>query len=396
MTTATPLLGMDDNMGLGTPNFFSSAWNPEQNDFSFTEAFAGNLSGYTPQLLQGQAEDNQLDYFSGQGDDQFGSQSIYQPRQPSGLSQPHADLDRILGNPAPAFLDKNIGAANSISIFNPSNHATQMEDLSSYQNPSYNSTGLGVPSFNGWAADIKPTASPARIMNQMDNDTGRRTSLRYGQITPVDSPPDDSLPPAQKAARQSSTKNRGDDRTQSNDTPKVKKPRKSKKKPMTKEQEESKRKKFLERNRVAADKCRQNRKKWIDDLQTKAHYFGTDNTTKKAQLEELEQEIVQLRSLLFIHSRSCNQRDIASWVEREASKVQLFGEPDSKETLEDNLSIFGQSVEEASSPTSRPTSSHGYRSVSEALSRRYSDATAGDDFTSVGSVQSSRRPSTTV
>jgi len=388
MISAMPLLSMDDNMGLGTPNFFSSAWNPEQNDFSFTEAFTGNHSGYTPQLLQGQAENNQLDYFSGQGDDQFGSQSIYQSRQPSGLSQSNDDLDHILENPSSAFLDKNVDAANSLPAFNPSSQAVQMQGLASYHNPLYSS--LGVPSLNYWNSDIKPTASPAKIMTQMGNDTSRRTSLRYGQITPVDSPPDDSLPPAQKAARQS-TKNKGDDLAQSNETPKVKKPRKSKKKAMTKEQEESKRKKFLERNRVAADKCRQNRKKWIDDLQTKAHYFGADNTSKKAQLEELEQEIVQMRSLLFIHSRSCNEKDIVDWVEQEANKVQLLGE---KDVLEDKLSIFSQNLGEVSSPTSRPSSSHGYGSVSEATSRRYSDATAGDDFTSTVSLRSSRRTST--
>jgi hypothetical protein len=385
---------MDDNMGLGTPNFFSSAWNPEQNDFSFTGVFAGNHSGYTPQLLQGQAENNQLDYFSGQGDNQFGSHSMYQPRQPSGLSHSHDDLDHILGNPGSAFLDKNVSATNSVSMFGTSSQATQMQGLASCHDPLYNSAGLGVPSLNDWTVDMKQTASPARIMTQIDNDTGRRTSLRYGQITPVDSPPDDSSPPTQKAARQSSANHRRDNSAQSSETPKVKKPRKSKKKPMTKEQEESKRKKFLERNRVAADKCRQNRKKWIDDLQTKAHYFGADNTAKRAQLEELEQEIMQMRSLLFIHSRSCNEKDIVSWVEQEANKVQLLGEPDSKETLEDKLSMFGQNVEEASSPTSRSTSSHGYGSVSEALSRRYSDATAGDDFALAVSVQSSRRPST--
>lgn len=393
MATATPLLSMDDNMGLGTPDFFSSAWNPEQNDFSFTEAFAGNHSCYAPQLLQGQAEINQLDYFSGQGDDQFCSQSVYEPRQPSGLSHSNDDLDRILGNPGSAFSDKNIGAANSVPMFDPSSQATQLEDLASYHNPLYTFPGPGVPSLNDWTADIKPTGSPARIMTQMDNDNGRRTSLRYGQITPVDSPPDDSLPPAQKAARQSSAKNRGDDSAQSREIPKIKKPRKSKKKPMTKEQEESKRKKFLERNRIAADKCRQNRKKWIDDLQTKAHYFSADKTAKKAQLEELEQEIVQLRSLLFIHSRSCNEKDIVSWIEQEANKVQLHGERDWNETLEDKLLIFGQDVGGASSPTSRPTSSLGYGSVSEVLSRRYSDATADDGFASAVSIQSSRQPS---
>jgi len=222
--------------------------------------------------------------------------------------------------------------------------------------------------------------------------------MRFGQITPIDSPPEDSLPAVRKTGRQSTSKSKGDDESTANDAPKVKKPRKSKKKPMSKEQEEAKRKKFLERNRVAADKCRQNRKKWIDDLQTKAHYFGADNTTKKAQLEELEHEIVQLRSLIFIHSRSCNENDIVDWIEQEANKVQLLDGAELKKSAHYSLSKFSRNTGEMSSPGSRPTSSHGYGSAGEAVSRRYSAVTADDDFMSaisaVPSEQSYRRPST--
>jgi hypothetical protein len=397
MTSAPPLLNIDDNMCLGTPNFFSSAWNPEQNEFSFTEAYqsgAGNHSGFTPLFLQGQGENGQLDYFSVRPEDQFGSQSIYQPRHQQGLSEHHDDLDRILGSTGPPSLDKNLGATHPESILNPLSQGPQVHGLTSYDSSLFSSTGLGVPSLNDWDSDVKPTASPARITTKMANDTGRRTSLRYGQITPIDSPLDDALSPLQKTTRHSSSKKKGDDSMTSNEAPKVKKPRKSKKKPMTMEQEEAKRKKFLERNRVAADKCRQNRKKWIDDLQSKAHYLGADNAVKKAQLEELEQEIVQIRSLLFIHSRSCNEKDLLDWIEQESSKVQNLGQTELKASGDDTFSEFSQSAEDMSSSSSRPTSSHGYGSVGEAVSRRYSTATAGEDYASAVSVQSSRRPST--
>lgn len=375
-------------MGLGTPNFFSSAWNPEQNDFSFTEAYQsgnGNHTGYTPQLFQGQAENNQLDYFSGTSGDQFSSQSIYQSRQQQRFSQSPDDLDRILGAGNSAFLDKNVDTAHPEAIFN------------SYGNSYFSSSGLGVPSLNDWNPDTKQNAAPAKIMTQLANVTGRRTSMRFGQITPVDSPPDKFLPPAQKTSKQSTSKSKGDDANTANNAPKAKKPRKSKKKPMSKEQEEAKRKKFLERNRVAADKCRQNRKKWIDDLQNKAHFFGADNSAKKAQLEDLEHEIIQLRSLIFIHSRSCNENDIVNWIEQEASKVQLDG-AELKQSGEGSLSNFSQNAGEVSSSSSPPTSSHGYGSVSDAVSRRYSAVTADDDFISVLSAApseyGSRRPST--
>ena len=398
MTTATPLLNMDDNIGLGAPDFFSSAWNPEQNEFSFTEAYqssSGNRTGFTPLLPQAQAENGQLDYFSVRPEGQFSDQSIYQPKHQPGLSQSQDDLDNILETTGPAFLDKNTGARHSGSILNPLSQGIQMHGLTFYDNSIFGSTGLGVPSLNDWDPDVKPTASPARIMTQMANDTGRRTSLRYGQITPIDSPLDDALSPSQKTTRHSSSKKRGDSSTTPNEAPKAKKPRKSKKKPMTMEQEEAKRKKFLERNRVAADKCRQNRKKRIDDLQSKAHYIGADNTAKKAQLEDLEQEIAQLRSLVFIHSRSCNEKDILDWIEQESSKVQSLCQNNFKESADDTFSKFSQDAEDMSSPASRPTSSHGYGSVSEALSHRYSTATAGEDYASAISAQSSRRPSTT-
>ena len=56
---------------------------------------------------------------------ELGSQS----RQLSGLSHSNDDLDRILGNPSSAFLDKNIGTANSVPMFDPSSQGTQLEGL---------------------------------------------------------------------------------------------------------------------------------------------------------------------------------------------------------------------------------------------------------------------------
>lgn len=154
--------------------------------------------------------------------------------------------------------------------------------------------------------------------------------------------------------------------------------------------------KFLERNRVAADKCRQNRKKWIDDLQDKVHHLGADNSAKKAAVEELEQEVVQLKSLLFIHSRQCDEKDVSDWVEQESNKVQIRGQLSSTLSIDDAFPAFGLGLEDGQPSMSRPPSSEGFGSVGDAISRRYSTATVGDDFSMTSgesSRQGSRRPS---
>ena len=85
------------------------------------------------------------------------------------------------------------------------------------------------------------------------------------------------------------------------------------------------------------------------------------------------------------------------WIEQEANKVHLLDETELKQSVEDDLSKLGRNSGDVSSPTSRSTSSHGFGSVSEAVSRRYSAVTADDEFMSalsaVPSEEGSRRPS---
>jgi bZIP transcription factor len=361
---------MDDTMGMGTPTFFSSAWSPEQSDFPFTGEYQSNIENYTnyaPQFQQGQAENNQLDYFS-TPQDQFNSQLVFQPKYPALLL--NDDLDMIL--PSSESLQPQ-------SFSKPSTLNAQMQDITTYDNPTvFGVTELEDFPLSKWSP-MEESTSPARLKMEKTSDSGRRTSVRYGQITPVDSPPEDSQPATQNQRKASTTKSKQDDPVISSEPPKLKKPRRSKKKALTKEQEEAKRKKFLERNRVAADKCRQNRKKWIDDLQAKVHFFNSDNAAKKAALDELEQEIVQLRSMLFIHARGCNEKDILDWVEQEARRVEL--ETQTKVQPDDGVSTFSQETDEPSSPLSRP-STRGFGAVSDAISRRYNVATADDAVTS--------------
>jgi ATF/CREB family transcription factor len=65
--------------------------------------------------------------------------------------------------------------------------------------------------------------------------------------------------------------------------------------------DEEKRKNFLERNRVAALKCRQRKKQWLANLQAKVEMFTTENDALTATVTQLREEIVNLKTLLLAH-----------------------------------------------------------------------------------------------
>ncbi|GJN70887.1 bZIP transcription factor (AtfA) [Purpureocillium lilacinum] len=69
----------------------------------------------------------------------------------------------------------------------------------------------------------------------------------------------------------------------------------------TKMTDEEKRKNFLERNRVAALKCRQRKKQWLANLQTKVEMFSSENDALTAQITQLREEVVNLKTLLLAH-----------------------------------------------------------------------------------------------
>ncbi|KAF9891103.1 hypothetical protein FE257_005039 [Aspergillus nanangensis] len=65
--------------------------------------------------------------------------------------------------------------------------------------------------------------------------------------------------------------------------------------------DEEKRKNFLERNRVAALKCRQRKKQWLANLQEKVELFTSENDALTATVTQLREEIVNLKTLLLAH-----------------------------------------------------------------------------------------------
>ncbi|CAJ1079415.1 cyclic AMP-dependent transcription factor ATF-2 isoform X4 [Xyrichtys novacula] len=67
------------------------------------------------------------------------------------------------------------------------------------------------------------------------------------------------------------------------------------------EDPDEKRRKFLERNRAAASRCRQKRKVWVQSLEKKADDLSTMNGQLQNEVTLLRNEVAQLKQLLLAH-----------------------------------------------------------------------------------------------
>lgn len=61
------------------------------------------------------------------------------------------------------------------------------------------------------------------------------------------------------------------------------------------------RKKLLEKNREAAYRCRQKKKRWVNDLETKSEHMEVKNKELQEQVAQLREESIYLRNLLLTH-----------------------------------------------------------------------------------------------
>ena len=81
--------------------------------------------------------------------------------------------------------------------------------------------------------------------------------------------------------------------------------------------EDVKRSKFLERNRVAASKCRQKKKEWTQNLENRARELQKSNSMLRLDVESYRQEIQWLKGEMLKHS-SCDCEQIQSFMKSAA------------------------------------------------------------------------------
>lgn len=148
--------------------------------------------------------------------------------------------------------------------------------------------------FSDASVDAKPPARSTRGKKAGPNSKGATNGKRKADETP--SKPTNNK--RQRASLAQSEEADDDDELDDDDDLSLEQENGPDGKKMT---DEEKRKNFLERNRVAALKCRQRKKQWLANLQQKVEIFSTENDALAATVTQLREEIVGLKTLLLAH-----------------------------------------------------------------------------------------------
>ncbi|XP_053483030.1 cyclic AMP-dependent transcription factor ATF-2 [Ictalurus furcatus] len=119
----------------------------------------------------------------------------------------------------------------------------------------------------------------------------------------------------------------------------------------TNEDPDEKRRKFLERNRAAASRCRQKRKVWVQSLEKKAEDLSSMNGQLQNEVTLLRNEVAQLKQLLLAH------KDCPVTLMQKKSGYHLLDKEDSSEEMSVPSSPHNEAIQHSSVSTSNGVSS---------------------------------------
>ncbi|KAI7903337.1 uncharacterized protein BX663DRAFT_508263 [Cokeromyces recurvatus] len=104
------------------------------------------------------------------------------------------------------------------------------------------------------------------------------------------------------------------------------------------------RKKLLEKNREAAYRCRQKKKKWINSLEEQSYIAETKNRELQEIVAHLREESIYLRNLLLTHG-NCDCEVVQAYLRRTSEQLSS--------RLPNTNSSFSDSSESSSSLSSQ-------------------------------------------
>ena len=84
----------------------------------------------------------------------------------------------------------------------------------------------------------------------------------------------------------------------------------------------AKRENHLEKNRIAAHKCRQKKKKWVEDLEMQASELTAVQAHLRSHVAMLREQVLLLKNELLSHA-NCGCRRIDAYVNRTATQISL-------------------------------------------------------------------------
>ena len=172
----------------------------------------------------------------------------------------------------------------------------------------------------------------SKLETQVDAPT---SNLRYGLITPTSAnltpptDPDSADDPMEPQASHQSETGDGEDGMNDEETKEApvkpvrrrnRRPRKRREVDPNSPAELEKRSKFLERNRVAASKCRQKKKEWATDLEARARELQANKESLTSLTNSLKEEVLYLKGEMLKHS-SCSCPQIKSYLQSQIGEL---------------------------------------------------------------------------
>ncbi|KAK9767235.1 hypothetical protein K7432_003116 [Basidiobolus ranarum] len=259
----------------------------------------------------------------------------------SRLGLPRTDFSEAdIGAPTPTRfllecgeykLTPSISALGEINPFEASFNSTGGKKEVLFSTPNTNSKNASVP--NATLAPIPPPPSsnitlvptsvpeiaslPKTESNQYTKAT--TTAQPFNKTSQNSAPPKSSEPVSEALNTTTSRANENmhDQYSSSDDSQNDKYDKSSgykRKSSSNGDNDEDKRRRFLERNRVAASKCRQKKKMWVKELEYKSDEISARNKQLQQLVGQLKEELLHLKSQLLGH-RNCNCNVIQQYVQ---------------------------------------------------------------------------------
>jgi ATF/CREB family transcription factor len=101
---------------------------------------------------------------------------------------------------------------------------------------------------------------------------------------------------------------------------------------------------------IAALKCRQRKKQWLNNLQAKVEFFAQENDALSHEINELRGEVIQLKTILYTHrdcphSRSQLQSGVMDQIARDLERAGVIGmamkQINQQQTTQNEISMDG-------------------------------------------------------
>lgn len=170
-------------------------------------------------------------------------------------------------------------------------------------------------------SDISSLASPPESNN--DESTEDTPESQSWETTQQVTPPGDNSLEEPKALRRTSSSSKRPSARKSNSR-RSSTVSKASSLPEESDEEglddEEKRKRFLERNRVAASKCRQKKKAWVNHLESQSEEISVKNKHLSLLVSTLKEEVLMLKNQLLAHS-SCDCKVVRDYLHNQSNQT---------------------------------------------------------------------------